>query len=81
MARHQANDDVMGLAANVQLIRLLAQRLWVRMFGAALGFVWRTCIRVHIHVPTEFPVSASWVTLGLLIELKHRSARATNHSV
>jgi hypothetical protein len=51
------------------------------MFGAALGFVRRTCIRVHIQVSTKFPVSASWVTLGILIELNHHSARAINHSV
>jgi hypothetical protein len=39
MARRLANDVVMSLVARVQLIRLLAQRLWARMFGAALGFV------------------------------------------
>jgi hypothetical protein len=81
MACRQAHDVVISLVANVQLIRLLGQRLWAPMFGAALGFVRRTCIRVHIHVATEFPVSASWLTPGLLIELNHRSARATNHSV
>jgi hypothetical protein len=81
MARRPANDVVISLVANMQLIQLLGQRLWARMFGAALGFVRRTCIRVHIHVATEFPVSASWVTLGLLIELNHRSARPINHNV
>jgi hypothetical protein len=81
MARRPAHDVVINVVANVQLIQLLGQRLWARMFGAALGFARRTCIRVHIHAATEFPVSASWVTLELLIELNHRSARATNYNV
>jgi hypothetical protein len=42
MARRQAHDVVINLVAKVQLIRLPAQRLWSRMFGAALGFVRRT---------------------------------------